>query len=144
MLVSGVCLVGSDLRDRLLVSGAVTVQPVPNSHLLPHLNFRLHPSAFMLNLLPPSLPHFPLVSRNLWARYVFSVMFFNRLWLSYGVGYLYMILAGSLLLSQCLLGVAAAVKGKDALWRHCFLSSIPLVLSSACQPAVACRNTVSF
>lgn len=49
---------GSELRCRLLVPGAVTVQPVPNSLCLLHLNFRLDPSAFTLNLLPSlTLPH---------------------------------------------------------------------------------------
>lgn len=39
MLVSGACLVESDLRCRLLVSGTVTVQPVPSLPLL-QLNFK--------------------------------------------------------------------------------------------------------
>lgn len=42
------------------------------------------------------------------------------------------------LTAQCQLGCAAAAWRKNALERHCFLSSVPLVLSSACQLAVAC------
>lgn len=43
MLVSGACLVESEVRLRLLVSGIVTVQPVHSVPLL-QLNFKLEPS----------------------------------------------------------------------------------------------------
>lgn len=50
----------------------------------------------------------------------------------------------SCLTTQRWVGYAAAARGKDAFERYCFLSRVPLGLSSAFQAAVAWRKSVYF